>query len=247
MEQTEEADPKAKAQSPTRLRLPDQGPVVQLQFLQRLPETFEVVPVGGEEPREDHRLGLGIPGECLGGGPGGIGQRVPYLDPVDLLDPGDQVSHLTRLQKADRSSGRGQHPDLGRVVGLTGGHEPESAPGTESPVYHPDVADDPPVGVEVGVEDQRPQRSLCVTGRWRHLIDETLQQLVDPFSGLGRESHDVLGGAPDDVGDLTRHPVRVGRHQIDLVDRRDDIETGVDRHVRVRQGLSLDPLRRVHQ
>ena len=40
-------------------------------------------------------------------------------------------------------------------------------------------------------------------------------------------------------------PVRVGRRQVDLVDDGDDLEVVLDREVRVRERLRLDPLRRV--
>ena len=55
----------------------------------------------------------------------------------------------------------------------------------------------------------------------------------------------LLGVVADQVGDLGGGAVGVGLRQVDLVHERDDLEVVLDRQVRVRERLRLDPLRRV--
>ena len=55
----------------------------------------------------------------------------------------------------------------------------------------------------------------------------------------------MIGRVADQVGDLLGGRVRVRLRQVDFVRDRDDLEVVLDREVRVRDGLRLDPLRRV--
>ena len=63
--------------------------------------------------------------------------------------------------------------------------------------------------------------------------------------GLGRDAHDVGRIAAEQLRHLERRAVGVGRRKIDLVHDRHDLELVLDREVRVRERLRLDPLRRV--
>ena len=56
---------------------------------------------------------------------------------------------------------------------------------------------------------------------------------------------DALRVVADQVGDLGDGAVGIGLRQVDLVHDRDDLEVVLDREVRVRERLRLDPLRRV--
>ena len=66
--------------------------------------------------------------------------------------------------------------------------------------------------------------------------------MADALPCLGRDPDYVAGGAAQDPGQLGSRPVRLGRRQVDLVDDGDDLEPGLDRHVGIGQGLSLDSL-----
>ena len=71
---------------------------------------------------------------------------------------------------------------------------------------------------------------------------------MDPLAGLAGYAHGVVGGNGQLVFDLDLHLVGMRRGQIDLVDRRDDVEVGVHGEAGVGDRLGLDPLRRVdHQ
>ena len=77
-------------------------------------------------------------------------------------------------------------------------------------------------------------RSTIASSTWSTLI-----------ARLGGDAHDVGRVAAEQLRHLERRAVRVGRGQVDLVDDRDDLELVLDREVRVRERLRLDPLRRV--
>ena len=98
VEQAEEANPEPESQGTTRLGLPHQRPVVQAELLQRLPQPLEVVAIGGKEAEKTIGFGSAYPGSGSRARARGVGQGVPDLDPIDLLDPGDQIAHLACLE-----------------------------------------------------------------------------------------------------------------------------------------------------
>ena len=124
----------------------------------------------------------------------------------------------------------------------TGLHELEPGAGDHPAVHHPDRRDDAAVLVVLGVEDQRLQRGVGVAGRRRDALADRVEQLGDALTGLGRDLQDVLRRDAEDLLDLHRIAVGVGRGQIDLVQRGDDLEVVLEREVAVRQRLRLDAL-----
>ena len=80
----------------------------------------------------------------------------------------------------------------------------------------------------------------------RHPRDDRLQQLGDADALLGGDREDLLPLGPDQVHDLLRPPLRLGAGEIDLVEDRNDLQTGVHGQEEVAERLRLDPLRRVH-
>ncbi len=136
--------------------------------------------------------------------------RIPHADLVDFLDAGDQVTDLPRLQRRHSHRPRGQHPDLGSMVTLTGRCEQQRVTLGQSSIHHPQVADHPPVGVVVRVEDQSPQRPVGVRARLGDLRDNSLQQLLDAFSGLGGEPEHVGCFDAQDGGQLVGGPIGIG-------------------------------------
>ena len=117
------------------------------------------------------------------------------------------------------------------------------SPLREGAVHEADVRDHPPIGVELGVEDQRPRWGFRVSPRRRDAGDDRLQHLLDALARLGRDPQHLVGVAADQVGDLGRHPLRLGARQIDLVEHRNQLQPGLDRRVGVGDRLRLDALR----
>ena len=74
-----------------------------------------------------------------------------------------------------------------------------------------------------------------------------MQELLDAFPGLRGHPEHLAGVAADDPGEFGGVAVGLGGRQVDLVQHRDDLEVGVERHVQVGQRLRLDALGRVDQ
>ncbi len=68
---------------------------------------------------------------------------------------------------------------------------------------------------------------------------------MDADSALGRGENSLVGRYGETLFDLMTHALWLGGGQIDLVDDRNDLKTGVHGHHRVGDGLRLDALRRI--
>ena len=117
--------------------------------------------------------------------------------------------------------------------------------GRKTPSIDADERDDAAVLVVGRVEDQRARRRVRVAGRRRNPLDDRVEHRVDALAGLGRDAQHVRRVVADQVGDLGGGTVRVRSRQVDLVHDGDDLEVVLDREIRVRERLRLDPLRGV--
>ena len=102
VQQAEEAAAEAEAEGAGRLRLVHQGRVVELQLVERVAQRRVVVAVDRVEAGVDHRVGVPVAAERLGGAVVLAGHRVADAGLPDLLDAGDQV--------ADLADARGRRP-----------------------------------------------------------------------------------------------------------------------------------------
>ena len=132
-------------------------------------------------------------------------------------------------------------------MGGLGRHHRDLLARVEVAVDDPDVGDDAAVGVVDRVEDHRAGGRVGVAGRRGQLRDDLVEQRLDADAGLARDPQAVLGLAADQAGELLGELLRLGRGQVDLVEHRDDREVVLHGEVQVRQGLGLDPLRRVDE
>ena len=164
-----------------------------------------------------------------------------------VLDAGDEVAHLAGAQALDRHVVGRADAHLVGLVHLAGLHEAKLAVRLQPSVHHPDRADHPAVLVEEAVEDEPPQRAVGIAHGRRHPLDHGVEKLGHPLTGLGAEAEDLVGRDAHDALDLGGVPVGIGGRQIDLVQRRHDLQIVVQGQVRVGQGLGLDPLGRVDQ
>ncbi len=115
----------------------------------------------------------------------------------------------------------------------------------EAPVDDADECDHAPVLVVRGVEDERPRRCGGIALGRGDALDDRIEHLVDVDARLRRDPDNVCGIASEKLGHLAGGTVGVGGGQIDLVHDGDDLEVVLDREIRVRERLRLDPLRGV--
>ena len=242
MQEAQEAAAKAEAQGLGGLGLVAERGVVQGQAVERVAEVLVAVGVEREQAAEDHRLHLAVAGQRLGRRLPPAGQRVADSEPGDVLDPGDHVAHLPRAHSLRRSHLRHEEADLVDLGLGPGLHGRDPLALAEGAVHEPDVRDHSAIGVELGVEDQRPRRGVRLSPRRRDPGDDRLQHLLDALARLGRDPQHLVGIAADQVGDLGRHPLRLGARQVDLVEHGNQLQPGLDRRVGVGDRLRLDAL-----
>jgi hypothetical protein len=102
VQQAQEAAAEAEPERVARLRLVQQGGVVEPQLVQRVAQVGVVVAVHRVQAGEDHRLGGRVAGQRFGRRVGGAGHGVADPGLPDVLDPGDQVADLPRGQTLAR-------------------------------------------------------------------------------------------------------------------------------------------------
>ena len=246
VQEPQEAAAEAEAERGGGLGLVEEGRVVEPQLLERVAQLRVLVGVHRVEPGEHHRLDLLEAGERLLRRPALVDQGVADRDVGHPLDPRDHEAHLAGGERVDGHGLRGEDAELLHLVRPAARHEAHLHAGLEPPVHHVDEDHDAAVLVEPGVEDEAAEGAVGVALRGRDPLDDRLEDLVDPDAHLGRGRDRARGVDPDDVLDLLLGALGLGAGQVDLVQDRDDLEPRVRGEVRVREGLGLDPLARVH-
>ena len=132
VQQAEEAAAEAEPERARRLRGVRHRRVVELQLLQRVAEVLEVVAVDRVQPGEDHRLGIAVAGQGLGGAAGRGRDGLTGAGLADVLDAGDQVADLAGAELGDRRRRRPAYPDLDGVVLRTGLQEAQPRAGARA-------------------------------------------------------------------------------------------------------------------
>ena len=243
VQQAEEAAAKAEPERLRGLRLIRERGVVQRQPVERVAQVLVAVGVDREQAAEDHRLHLAVAGQRLRRPAAACdGQRVADPQPGDVLDPGDHVADLAGAHPRRRSHLRHEEADLVDVGLGPRLHGDDPLALAKGAVHEPDVRDDAPVRVELGVEDQRPRRGLGIARGRRDAGHDRLQHLLDALARLRRDPQHLVWIAADQIGDLGRHPLGLGARQIDLVEHRDQLQAGLDGRVGVGDRLRLDAL-----
>ena len=244
VEETQEAASEPEAQRARRLGLVGDARIVQPQPLERLSEVRVVVAIDWVQPAEHHRLRVLIALERLAR-PRRLGDRLAAARLAHVLDAGDEVADLAGLEHRHWGRGGSAEADLVGVVHGVRLQEPQASAGRQTAVHHPHRADHAAVLVEVRIEDQGLQRRVAVTRRGGDTVDHRVEQLGNALSRLGTDPQDLGRRDAEDALDLLRVEVRVGRREIDLVQRGDDLEVVLEGEIAVGECLGLDALRGV--
>ena len=69
-----------------------------------------------------------------------------------------------------------------------------------------------------------------------------IEQVGHTLAGLGRHADDLVGRDAEDRLDLAGVPIGIGRREVDLVQRGDDLEVVLERQIAVGERLGLDAL-----
>ena len=161
------------------------------------------------------------------------------------LDARDDIPHVAGAHLIARRHFELQDAHLVGIVFFPGGDKLHAVALADDPVLDFEISDDSPEGVEHRVEDKALERRLRVARRRRHLLDDGVQDVVDPLARLPARPEDVLAVAAQQLDNLVFHLVGHGARQVDFVQHRDNFQVVVDSHIEIRDGLSLNALRRI--
>ncbi len=245
VQQTEEAAAKAEAQRLRDFRLVVKRRVVQLELVERVAQRLVLVRLDRIEPGEDLRLDVLEARQRRGGRPRSQRDRVADLRRVDLLDAGDDESHLAGRQRVAGDRLRREHADLLAIVGGARRHQQDLVARLERPLHHSHQHHHADVVVEPRIDDERLQREIGVALRRRDARDHGFEDFVDPFARFRARPQRIVRGDADDVLDLLDHAVGLGGGQVDLVQHGHHGDALLDRRVTVGDGLRLHALRDV--
>ena len=247
VQQAEESAAEAEAERLRRLRLVRERPVVELEPLERIPQLRVLVGVRREDPGEDHRLHVLVPGQRLDGRSATRRERVPHPQSGHVLEAGHDVAHLARAERRDRLPHRRHDSELLRLERGSLDHRAQRLARLEAAVDDADEGDHAAVLVVRGVEDERAGGRLGIPGRRRNPLDDRVEDLVHTRPRLRGDAEHPLGRLADQLRELGRRRVGIRLREVDLVRDRDDLEVVVEREVGVGQRLRLDALRRVDE
>jgi len=246
VEEAEKAHAKAKAQRHGRLGGPDKRRIVDVQLLERIPKVLVLLVVHGEDARVDHGLGLAIAGKGGVAGTVPVGEGIPHVHGLRVLETRDHKPHLTHTQHVKRHLGRAFAAHAVHEEFLSGLHHRELVALHDPTVKDAHVSHHAPVVIEVRVEDECLERGRRVPFGWRDEKDDGLEQVMDALARLARDAHRVVGRDGQVLLDLLLDLIGMGGRQVYLVDARNDVEVGVHGQVGVGDRLGLHPLRGVH-
>ena len=132
------------------------------------------------------------------------------------------------------------------AVSGAGGHHADLLASGNGAIDHAQVDDDAAIGVILAVEDQRAQRSAAVAFGGRNPTDNILQHGGDIDAVFGGDLRRIHGGQANHILNFMLDALGVRRRQVNLIDHRKYLKTGIDGQIGVSQCLSLHALSCVH-
>ena len=115
------------------------------------------------------------------------------LSGEEKVSKGGAVSNTTTAEMwvykaGENATGQG-------IVFFPGSDKLHAVALADDPILYFEISDDSPEGVEHRVEDKALERRLRVARRRRHLFDNGVQDVINPFARLPARPEDVLAVA----------------------------------------------------
>ena len=239
VQQAEEAAAEAEAQRGRTFRLVEQRGVVEAQFAQRVAESFIIIGAHREQAGIHLRFHLLKARQRFVCRVAGGGQGIAHRRAEDVFDRADQPANLAAFQLGTVNLFRGKDAQTVGVIDLAGAHDLDLIALAHGAVFNPHQRHHAEVVIEPGVDNQRLQRRVRIAFRRRNIAHQTLQHVGHADAGFRRAAHRIMGIDPDDIFNLVRYALRVGRRQVDLVEYRNDLQVHLHGGVAVGQGLGF--------
>ena len=242
VEESEESAAEPEAKGGGRFGLVVERRVVELELRHAELELFVVGGVDGVDAAEDHRLHVLEPGQRLGAGRGGVGDRVAHLRVGGRFQIRDDVTDVSGFKLGHGFHLGREDADFLDLAFEAGAEHLQAVSACQTAVEHADVRHHAPVGVVDGVEDQRGGPVLGGLLRRRHALHDGLEQFRNAGAVLRGDQQDFLARDRQNLLELVVAQRQVGGGEVDLVDDRDDEKVVAHGEVHVRDGLRLHAL-----
>ena len=110
-------------------------------------------------------------------------------------------------------------------------------------IHHLIVGNDPSVGIEYGVKDERLKWSLRITHGSGDLLHNGIKYFLYPDTRSPASEENILPVTSQELDHLVPREVDIGTIEVNLIEHRDDRQVMLDRHVEIGDRLRLHPLR----
>ncbi len=161
---------------------------------------------------------------------------------MDVFDAGDDEAHFTGFEICCGGVLGREDAHTVDLVDFAGGFYQHLVAFLDAPVAYPHQRYHTQIIIEPGIDDQRLQWRLDLTGWRRDDLNQTLEHVFDTHTALGAARDGIGGIDADDVLDLFLDALRLGLGQVHLIQDRHDLKTLLDGGVAVGDRLRLDTL-----
>ena len=165
----------------------------------------------------------------------------------ERFDVADQIADLPGLKLRASAALGDELAQLEHFIGGGRFEEADFLPLADRAVANADVGDRPAIFVVMRIEHHRLQRSFRIAGWGGDMLDDRLEQQIDPLARLAAARNDFGRIDAEDRFHFGEHFVRPGVLQIDFVEHGNDRQIVLHRGEGVGDGLGLDPLERIDQ
>ena len=247
MQKPQKTAAETKAQRNGCLRLELQRSIVELQLLQRIPQIRVLGAVRWIQAAVHHGLYLLVARQRFCTGPVLIRHRITHPGLFYIFQAGGNVTnHACRQLLTGDKLPCAEIADFHHFLHRAGGHHPDPGTFSHTAFFDPAENDDALVRIIQGVEDQRLQRRVRVSGGRRDLFHNGFQHRLDVDAVFRGNQRCILGFQSDHVLDLVNDPLRLCTGKVDLVDHRNDVQIVIQRQIHIGQRLGLNALGRIH-
>ena len=246
VQQAQETAAEAEAEGERTLGFVGEGSVVELEFLQRGAQLFELGGLDRIQAGEHHGFHFFEAGNGLRTGAFHMGDGISHLHLHGGLDARDDIADIPRTDLSGGVELEFQIADFLGLIFIAGREELHFVSFADGSVHHLEIGDDATERVEDRVEDKGLERGLRVPFGAGHLVHDGIQHRLYALARPGRYPQDFLRVAAQQVAHLVLDHLRLGAVHVNLVEHGDNLQSMVDGLVQVGNGLGLNTLRSIH-
>ena len=173
-------------------------------------------------------------------------KRIAHARFLEFLDTGYNKTHFAGLKTITHLRLGRKYAHLLDEMSGSGSHQHHLVLRTNDTVDNAYQRDNTNIVVKPAVDDQCLQWSLFVTGGWRHIAHDALENVIDTHAGLGGTLHRIRSVNTDDIFDFFLGRIRVGACQVHLVEYRHDFNAQINGRVAVGYRLRFNTLRGIN-